>query len=141
MFKGKDTRLAYFGGLFDGEGCISIIKGKNGRGNVQYSLRTIVTNTNKYVLQLYQLSFGGCVREHKSSHIKWRDCYTWELSSRQAFDFLKTIYPYLVIKRAEADVAFEFQDRQSVQRNKPIPDTELAVREAQRILMQELKRP
>lgn len=142
MFKKEKPRLAYLGGFFDGEGCISIVKGKNHLGNTQYSLRVIVSNTNDYVLQLYKFSFGGRIRKRKHDKPKWRDCYSWELSSTQAYDFLKCLYPYLVIKKAEADLAFEFQENQSTYEgsNVKLNDKELSIREAQRVLMQHLKR-
>ena len=108
MFKGKSARVAYLAGFFDGEGCVRIIKGKNHLGNVQYSLRVIVSNTNDYVLHLYKLSFGGRIQKRKYKKPEWRDCYAWELSSTRAYDFLKCVYPYLILKKAQADLAFEF---------------------------------
>lgn len=142
MFETKNTSLAYLAGFFDGEGCISIIKGKNRLGNTQYGLRVIVSNTNNYVLQLYKFSFSGRIQKRKHDKPKWRDCYAWGLSSTQAYDFLKCLYTYLVIKKAEADLAFEFQENQSTYEgsNLRLGDKELSMREAQRILMQQLKR-
>jgi len=58
MFKVKNTKLAYLSGFFGREGCISITKGENHLGNIQYSLRVIVSNTNDYVLQLYKFSLA-----------------------------------------------------------------------------------
>lgn len=142
MLTNKNTRLAYLGGFFDGEGCIAIVKGKNHLGNVQYSLRVIVSNTNDYVLHLYKLSFGGRIQKRKYKKPEWRDCYAWELSSTRAYDFLKCIYPYLILKKAQADLAFEFQENQSKYdgSNLKLRDEEISMREEQRILMQELKR-
>lgn len=110
MLKGTTNRLSYLAGFFDGEGCVTIIKGKNHLGNVQYSLRVIVSNTNEYVLHLYKLSFGGRIQKRKYKKPGWRDCYAWELSSTRAYDFLKCMYPYLILKKAQADLGFEFQD-------------------------------
>ena len=142
MFKDRSTLLAYLAGFFDGEGCVTIIKGKNHLGNVQYSLRVIVVNTNDYVLHLYKLSFGGRIQKRKYKKPEWRDCYAWELSSTRAYDSLKCMYPYLTLKKAQADLAFEFQENQSKYdgSNLKLRDKELSMREAQRILMQELKR-
>ncbi len=137
------SRLPYLTGFFDGEGCIAIIKGKNRLGNTQYGLRVIVSNTNEYVLQLFKFTFGG--RIYKKKHlesIKWRDCYAWTLNALNAYEFLKSIYPYLIIKKAEADLAFEFQENQSdyVHGSARLNKKVLDLREKQRILMQELKR-
>ena len=142
MFKVKNTKLAYLAGFFDGEGCISITKGKNHLGNIQYSLRVIVSNTNDYVLQLYKFSFGERIQKRKHNKPEWRDCYAWELSSNRAYDFLKCVYPYLALKKPQADLAFEFQKNQSnyAGSNLKLNDKELSIREAQRILMQDLKR-
>jgi hypothetical protein len=142
MFKVKNTMLAYLAGFFDGEGCISITKGKNHLGNVQYGLRVIVSNTNDYVLQMYKFSFGGRIQKRKYKKPEWRDCFAWELSSTRAYDFLKCVYPYLILKKAQADLAFDFQENQSTYdgSNRKLSDKELSIREAQRILMQDLKR-
>jgi hypothetical protein len=50
--------------------------------------------------------------------------------------------PLLTIKKAQADLAFEFQENQSKYdgSNLKLRDEELSIREAQRILMQDLKR-
>src|SRR4030042_87280 len=142
MFKDRSTLLAYLAGFFDGEGCVTIIKGKNHLGNVQYSLRVIVVNTNEYVLHLYKLSFGGRIQKRKYKKPEWRDCYAWELGSTRAYDFLKCVYPYLILKKAQADLAFEFQENQSkyAGSNIRLSDKEISMREEQRILMQDLKR-
>ena len=142
MLKGKNARLAYLAGFFDGEGCIAIIKGKNHLGNVQYSLIVIVSNTSDYILHLYKLSFGGRIQKRKHKKPEWRDCYVWELSSTRAYDFLKCVYPYLILKKAQADLAFEFQENQSKYdgSNLKLSDKEISMREEQRILMQDLKR-
>ncbi|MBM3118943.1 MAG: hypothetical protein FJ006_05225 [Chloroflexi bacterium] len=142
MIKAKGARLAYLAGFFDGEGCVTVVKGKNHLGNIQYSLRVIVSNTNEYVLKMYQFSFGGRIQKHKHNKPKWRDCYFWQLSSTQAYTFLKCVYPYLTLKKSQADLAFEFQENQSKYdgSNLKLNDRELSIREAQRILMQDLKR-
>jgi hypothetical protein len=91
---------------------------------------------------MYKFSFGGRIQKRKHNKPKWRDCYSWELNSTQAYDFLKCVYPYLTIKKAQADLAFEFQENQSKYdgSNLKLRDEELSIREAQRILMQDLKR-
>src|SRR4030042_6476953 len=142
VLKGKCSRLAYLAGFFDGEGCIAIVKDKNHLGNVQYSLRVIVSNTNDYVLHLYKLSFGGRIHKREYKQPEWRDCYAWALNSTRAYDFLKCVYPYLILKKAQADLAFEFQENQSkyAASNLRLSDKEISMREEQRILMQDLKR-
>lgn len=62
----------------------------------------------------------------------------WILGARKASEFLKLILPYLKLKRPEAELAIKFQ---SVKKMRPIKtDEEMAVEEAQRIMLQNMHR-
>ena len=39
-----------------------------------------------------------------------RPLHSWHVSSRGALDFLRRVLPYLVVKRAEAELGIEFQE-------------------------------
>lgn len=103
---------AYFAGLFDGEGCISINKTK-GSKNKPYSrpgfqLRVSVTNTNFDILYKLQDSYGGKVysREKKNA----RTYGNWITVSNQCIKPLTIWLPFLIIKKEQALVALNFQD-------------------------------
>lgn len=102
---------AYFAGLFDGEGCISINKTK-GSKNKPYSrpgfqLRVSVTNTNFDILYELQNHYGGKVysREKKNA----RTYGNWITVSNQCIKPLQLWLPFLIIKKEQALVALNFQ--------------------------------
>jgi hypothetical protein len=102
---------AYFAGLFDGEGCISINK-TSGPKNKPYKrygfqLRVSVTNTNIDILNALQEKYGGKVYIRKKKNA--RDYGNWITVSNQCLEPLKSWLPYLIIKKNQALVALDFQ--------------------------------
>lgn len=86
---------AYAAGFFDGEGCISLARSTPGR----YCLQVHVGNNNRDVLDSYQSRFGGSVGLRSSG------LYIWAIYSDNAERFLSAIFPYLRVKRGEAEAA------------------------------------
>ena len=109
-----EVEKAYLAGLIDGEGCIFISKyqGKN-NANPVYSLRVIVAMTDEALLVKWQKTTGVGVIHFKSnrSDINKKNCPAWQWIITVIADnreLLKAIYPYLEIKRDQADTALEF---------------------------------
>lgn len=95
----------YAAGFFDGEGCVNITK----RGKrQQVSLRVMIANTNKDILDLFQLSFGGHVRISKRHKPDWKPFIQWVATGQTAMDFLAKISPFIILKTAQIKLAFEF---------------------------------
>ena len=112
--------LQYFCGLFDGEGCIVIVKHKPIKNeNISYTLAMQVAMTNEKVVALVQKEFGG-----NYNAVNWytrpntRTAYLWRLHSRNAADLLVRMDEFLIVKQAEARVAVTFQDHMDEVRNK-----------------------
>jgi len=61
----------------------------------------------------------------------------WTIACRKAGEFLKTILPYLNLKRPQAEIAIKFQDAKKFRNSKT--DEESAVEVAQRIVMSRMK--
>ena len=131
----KKVELAYIAGIFDGEGSIGIRKQK-GR---YYQLAIALGMTNEYIPNLLMFSFGGTVYKD----IRPDPCqvfWVWHIASRKANVFLEAILPYLKLKRNEAELAIKFQRAFCYNyTGGKLSDEQLAVREAQRILMSEMK--
>jgi hypothetical protein len=131
--------LAYMAGFFDAEGCVRIQKNRNDKAN--YTLKCCIKQSDKVPLELISLYFGGSVFP-TWTRINHQKMWEWSCTTRYASKFLKSIEPYLITKKAEAMLAGEFQNSMITRRagkiNK-VSECELAVREAQRILMQNLK--
>lgn len=131
----KKTDLAYYAGIFDGEGCVTITL----YGNKLYQLRCKVSNTNEWLIQSLRMTWGGHVYRDKRTP-NHRACYEWYIVSWQAAIFLEDIYPYLRLKKPQVDVALQFQAQKDNIHNKNLTDGRRAIWEAQRILVSNLKR-
>ena len=139
-----DLELSYFAGLFDGEGCIQIAhhKPQQGKRTEQHTLRCSVNMVNKHCVNSF-LSFGGsvCQKTRDTGNGKWQPQWSWSISSNQAMSFLKTLSPFLRLKKPQAKLAIEFQEIRSHprQRNKVSQD-ELNKRNWYWLKLRELKR-
>ena len=98
----------YIAGLFDGEGCIVINKRKLPSGSYTYWLGATLTNVHLPVLLRIMNIFGGSIKTAKG---KIGPIYRWETGANVTVRFLEEIYSFLVIKKDEAFVAINFQQR------------------------------
>lgn len=108
----KRTKLSpqYIAGFFDGEGHIGICKGVVKHKNKVYEQiydRVKIDNTKPEVLYMIRDIFGGKVSRKYNGYNK-KDCYTFFVFSYESERFLKTIYPYLHIKRKQAEIMLDF---------------------------------
>lgn len=105
-------KIIYVSGLIDGEGCISITKTKPQKGTGQispkYEANLTVASTNEEVINWLIENFGGHFHYKKVYSIRHKPSFTWELSSRKLYPFLKNIYPYLIIKKKQAKLVLEY---------------------------------
>ena len=90
----------YLAGIIDGEGCIGIQKSKSG-----IQLKVGIFNTERSLLEWIQRRFGGtiCDRLHQDGN---KVEYNYTFYGHRALDMLRTVYPYLVVKRKNAQLAF-----------------------------------
>lgn len=102
----RTEELAYAAGLFDGEGSICICRNRN-----RYSLLAQVTNTNPYATELFHELFGGSVSDYYKKLNTKKRIFHWVVQGERAGDFLAIIYPYLRMKRKQAELAFEFLEQ------------------------------
>lgn len=135
--------LAYFAGFFDGEGCISIATQRSewkDKPIKNYRLECVVGSTNHWIIELMKFQFGGAVYcDRRDNHpVSHRPFWRWMICSKQALAFLREVYPYLRLKKPEADIAIKWQEKRK--RGQRQTDEIRAVNEAQKILLQNLKR-
>ena len=123
MIEVKGTDLAYTAGLLDGEGTISIQvfnytryaprKKKKGQGvygrktPTGFELRISIDNTYLPLGIWLKERFGGIVYIHKGNRLP---LFRWILKSEKARIFLLSVFPYLTIKKTQAEVAIAFQE-------------------------------
>lgn len=105
----KISDIAYVAGLFDGEGYVDIYSASTSKASKSPSLmlRLIISQKDGSIMNWLDKNFGGHVRmeRRKGSWI-----YRWDIRSQKAKDFLLLILPYLKIKRAQAEMAIEFEE-------------------------------
>ena len=97
----------YAAGFMDGEGCINVSSCRT----TTY-IRVLIVNTNREVLEMFQQRWGGDIKQNKQQKAHWKVSYTWRVSYAACQQFLKDVYPFLVIKKKQAEAAFIFFDNQ-----------------------------
>lgn len=101
-----ETEKAYFAGFFDGEGYIGLAAASK----TQMSLRVIIGQKTREVLDMLRASYGGGVYQTTDKR-SGRSHFYWDCKSRAAERFVRDIEPYVHVKRAQVDVALEYRDR------------------------------
>lgn len=104
-----DPELAYLAGFIDGEGHIAVGLNKNPGGKRRWYLRFACHQVNPAPLALLQRRFGGSIQKTRRIGNQ-RAIQEWSTTSMAAYEAIKALRPYLVVKAAEADVAIEFQE-------------------------------
>ena len=92
---------SYIAGLFDGEGCINVVRGKDSLG-----FNVSITNTNEKVLQGVKmfLGYGKIHRRHDKRYPKHSPVYAWRIHHRiDIHKFLTLLLPHLIIKKDKAE--------------------------------------
>ena len=134
----KRADLGYTAGIVDGEGCIGIYSPNTKRKHTKYRLTVSVANTQEWLCQWLKFAWGGRVRLAKTGKPNSLPLWEWQISAKQAGEFLKLILPYLKIKSPQADIALKFQSRKRT--GIALTDKESAVEEAESILLKSLKK-
>ncbi len=124
----KEKELGYIAGIIDGEGTIHInrSKGRNGEVNYLYDLIVAVSNCDKRMIDYLFYKFKGSVSKDKRPFR--RTCFRWLICSKQAEIFLAIIYPYLICKKEEVDIAMEFRDTYTKYHKKQTPKKIIKIR-------------
>jgi hypothetical protein len=94
--------LAYTAGLFDGEGCVT----RGGYKDHRYVLVSI-SQDSMDVLYWIQAHWGGNVTN--SGHGQWK------MQGQKAWDFLQEILPYLIVKRAHAELVLAGESKMTLE--------------------------
>lgn len=150
LLKTKKGDLCYIAGLFDGEGCIQIVKNKKRKRNsiedrLCFVLRVSIGNTDLGLLESVKKNIGmGTIifrrKPREGSNFK---SYSYRVSDSQAFIVLKKLIPFLRSKKEEAILGIEFQETKKKGRYcRRYPLTKLIIlkREKMCLKMRSLKR-
>lgn len=110
---------SYLAGLFDGEGTIRINAGKNIKSytNIRYSPAIAIGMSDEKVMKLISKTFGGKI--HKECVLNRKTMYRWGTSGRKkVLKIVKTLLPYLKVKKPQALLIIKFCERGKWKRQK-----------------------
>jgi hypothetical protein len=106
--------LAYLAGIIDGEGSLLLWMNKSSNERGQFNLRVNVTSTDKCLIDWIFNNFGGSIYECNSpsrkSQPNWKKQYVWQINRPEMLEFLKKIYPFLIIKKERCEIAIKFRE-------------------------------
>ena len=98
---------AYFAGLFDGEGYITVSIPRERNTSV---LIVGLGSTDLSVIAELHRTFGGCVTAVRlSSRLSRKRSREWKTTNDGAANFLRIVFPYLRIKKRQAALAFKLR--------------------------------
>ena len=99
--------LAYFAGLFDGEGCIHAHFIKDNKGETPRScVKVTLSMVHPGAVRMLFETYGGSLKSYPGKGIN-RTKWCWWLGQRASAKFLEDLLPYLVVKKEEAVLALE----------------------------------
>lgn len=102
------TEAAYIAGFIDGEGCISVKTGK--RDARDYVLRLRIVQTQYDVLFWIKTICGvGTIYKRPIDHRHLKPVWELSFNGRDALFVLQQTYPFLKVKRLQAEAAFKFK--------------------------------
>lgn len=106
-----ETEKAYIAGIIDGEGNINIskfLKSASGCINPSYESRLIITNTDLKLLTWMKEKIGcGKILIRKKIKEHHKQSFALAITGNMCKNVLLAVYPYLLIKKDQADIIFE----------------------------------
>lgn len=146
-----NSKLAYFAGLIDGEGCITI-KRSNPRGNQRtptyvfsFCLEMADPRPVKALCDYFGLKLNYNTSRHRKNPSKHRYLYVAQCGRQAGIGVLLLVLPYLKAKKTEAKVAIEFYERcfpnhlTEGRNRKPVPEHIIALRHKYYLKLRKLK--
>lgn len=112
---------AYAAGLFDGEGCVLIVKERRPKTlNWYYRLVVTIAMSHKPTIEWLASTFKlGIVSTRQPRQVGYKKQFHFQCKANKAAEFLRIIKPYLITKAAEVDVALEFHSAHQKAKREP----------------------
>jgi hypothetical protein len=113
----KETDVAYIAGIIDSEGCIRIKRDRGyacqDRKTPGYHAALQIRMVDEGAIRFIAETLGGWYFKEKPSAAKGRPLYCWTVSDKNAEHILRTVLPYLRVKRLAAETALALRDLQA----------------------------
>ena len=110
----RKVDLAWAGGIVDGEGCIGAYATSG-----YMRLKLEVNNIDPRMPQMLYEMFGGTRYLHPAQRPNERQLYRWCAHDALAGRIIAQIYPYLVIKKEQAEIALQIAATFPIRTSKP----------------------
>lgn len=136
----------YIAGLFDGEGCITLSKAsrlREKRKTPTYVLRARIRMTDGALVKWLHAVIGGryyAQRKPSQNPERRKPYYEWGVAGKNAVKFLQQVFPYLRVKRLQAEVAFRYGQTRMKGYHKKLSFEVINAREGLRDIMLELNK-
>jgi len=114
MITHTPEQCAWTAGIIDGEGTIGIYPRYRTDVKCQnpgWGMVVKVGNTDSRMTKALRDIWGGSGHDAVDTREGRSVCYTWTIAAKQALAMLREIRQYLVTKRAQADLAIQFQSQ------------------------------
>lgn len=113
----KETDIAYIAGLIDGEGYIGIKRDKGYRCQERqtpgFHARLQIRMVDEEAIKFIAESLGGWYYKEKPNCAQGRPLYCYQASDKRAEEIIRTISPYLKVKKESANTVLQFRALQS----------------------------
>ena len=113
----NELKKAYYAGIIDGDGWVTIANGGNKKDSQIPTQRMVVGLAQCWVPILVEIQkeYGGNIGRlnRNKKNPNHRDWFNWQVANLQAKRFIEDILPYLVIKKEQAELALKWQDIKS----------------------------
>jgi len=97
--------LAYLAGILDGEGTLRLpVVYQRNTGHPRYYAEVNVYNTNPHLIDWLLEKWGGNFYYRHRGNKKHKPEYTWRIGGEKAIPLIKSVYPYLILKKEHADI-------------------------------------
>ena len=106
-----ETIIAYMAGIVDGEGALtsgSYAKARN--GNPWYTTYLIISSTDEILIDWLVNNFGSkkyTYTRKQTPGTSKKQVYKWQCTGERLLHICELIYPYLVIKKRQAEIIME----------------------------------
>lgn len=128
-----ETQKAYLAGIFDGDGCVSIVKSNKPPYGMYHQLAVMFTQSSlPYLEAIREIAGVGKIYEQTGvTKLKRnRSAYIWRIPSRAGAILIEELLPYLIRKRRQAEIAVEFQNTMTNSGGAGTPDEVIENRES-----------
>ncbi len=99
---------AYLAGIIDGEGSIIL----HMRRDDVVAMFVAIVNTSRGLLEWVEHTTGvGSIVDHDGGSLQRRPTWLWRANSEAAEAILRQVHPFLIVKKAQASLGIETQER------------------------------